>query len=166
MQQEISLLALVDTHPSTHEDLSTCNTVDDAEAFVMFLRDWGYDKKILNQNPVEQMMALFRREGHVFASLDRDQLSAMVDAYKNNVLLFSTYCPQRYNGNMILFTSSETLAASSERWNPYVLGKISVHELPFPHRALMNPAPLSRIGKILAKELEKQTTRPSASNAR
>ena len=57
---------------------------------------------------------------------------------------------------MLLFAATQGEASPpADSWKSYVSGKIAVHEVDCEHVHMMRPAPLAKIGHVLASELDK-----------
>ena len=83
----------------------------------------------------------------------------ILEVYKNNERLSSTFIPRQFKGDLLLFTATERESAPpTERWRPYVSGLIDVHPVACRHGQMTEPGPLAEIGRVLAIELEKQRT--------
>jgi thioesterase domain-containing protein len=77
---------------------------------------------------------------------------------KNNSRLARNFNPQRFDGDILLFAATRGESQpTAERWKPYVNGKIAIHEVDCEHVHMMRPAPLAKIGAVLARELDKQS---------
>ena len=50
-----------------------------------------------------------------------------------------------------------TLKAPADRWQSYVSGRVTVHEVDCQHIQMTQPVPLATIGRVLASEFEKQS---------
>ncbi len=85
----------------------------------------------------------------------RDNLVApsFVAVVDNITKLVGSFVPSTYSGDCILFLPTIDTESSREeilaQWNPYVNGKISVHELSSTHDGLFLPASMAAIGRML-----------------
>ncbi|MCG1019617.1 MULTISPECIES: non-ribosomal peptide synthetase [Burkholderiaceae] len=77
---------------------------------------------------------------------------------ENNVQLVQHFSPRIYSGDMLFFRAAVapnawTQPISPEVWQPYVLGKIEVHDIACQHYDMELPAPTAQIGRILRQKL-------------
>jgi nonribosomal peptide synthetase DhbF len=103
---------------------------------------------------VSNALDILRREGDILANLEQHQINALINVMRHNSRLASEFLPRRFDGNILLFTASQSEASpSADRWKPYVSGQIAVHEVDCKHIQMMQPVPLASIGAVLAREL-------------
>jgi nonribosomal peptide synthetase DhbF len=96
---------------------------------------------------------ILRREGDILSNLEEHQINALINVMRHNSRLASEFLPRRFDGNILLFTASQSEASpSADRWKPYVSGQIAVHEVDCKHIQMMQPVPLASIGAVLARE--------------
>jgi nonribosomal peptide synthetase DhbF len=104
---------------------------------------------------------ILRREGDALSMLDEQHYEAIKAIYKNNISLMTTFVPQRFDGDILLFVATEGEAKPPhEIWSPFVSGRIKVHRIDCTHEAMMDPLPAAKIGNRLSTELDKQRTTP------
>src|SRR5262249_14960455 len=63
-------------------------------------------------------------------------LETIIENFENNISLLNAFIPQRYDGDLLLFTatdSGEDIASRLEAWTPYVSGEIEVHPIASRH---------------------------------
>ncbi len=91
--------------------------------------------------------------------LDGAPIEALVESIQNDVSIMNTFIPQRYDGDLLLFTSTDSgsdAATRPEAWIPYISGEIEVHPVAGRHRDMLTNRELSaQIGRVLASKLEK-----------
>ncbi|MFI5015716.1 MAG: AMP-binding protein [Hyphomicrobiales bacterium] len=154
--QEIKLLALLDSYPSQATSLSQTGDrePDDNELFLGMIEQLGYDRTALGDNPRRNTLEILQRERHIFSSLEEHQFAAMLDAIRNSIRLARKFLPQRFDGDISFFRAvNDDINATGEAWRPYVGGQIKVHQIPCDHARMMDPAPQAQIGALLATEL-------------
>jgi pristinamycin I synthase-3/4 len=155
--ETVALLAVLDSYPIEtppipHDEFA----FDDEKLLADQLRALGYyggDEPLQISGALE----ILRKAGDILSNLEEHQISAIIKVMKSNSRLARNFRPQRFAGDMLLFAA--TLgedAPAPERWAPYVGGKIIVHEVDCEHVHMLRPAPLTKIGAVLARELEKQ----------
>jgi len=65
--------------------------------------------------------------------------------------------PQRFNGDLSLFVAMENQSKPPvDNWRAYVGGQIKVHPIDCAHDNMMDPIPAAKIGKVLARELNRE----------
>jgi thioesterase domain-containing protein len=104
-------------------------------------------------------MAVLRERGDVFASLEKDQLVAVYQAYESALRTVASYVPTGpVPGDLVFFTAQQGRtadAATAESWQPYVGGTIEDHPLDVEHHSLMEtPAAVAAIGAVLNAKLK------------
>src|SRR5262249_3223554 len=130
---------------------------DDNQLLADQLRALGYyggDEPLQISGALE----ILRKAGDILSNLEEHQISAIIEVMKSNSRLARNFRPQHFAGDMLLFAA--TVGGdppAPERWAPYVGGKIVVHEVDSEHVHMLQPAPLAKIGAVLARELEKQS---------
>jgi thioesterase domain-containing protein len=103
-------------------------------------------------------LSILRQERDLLSSLDEQQVSAIIEAFKHNSKLSRDFHPERFDGELLLFAATQELSACSiERWQPFVTGKIVVHEIDCQHLHMMRPTALAKIGPVLASALEQRS---------
>jgi thioesterase domain-containing protein len=99
------------------------------------------------------------REGHVLSPLAGQDYEAVKNACENNTRIISTFSPERFEGNVLLFVAANSHAEPPiGSWKPYIDGYMQVHEIDCTHDSIMDALPAGKIGKLLATELDKHRT--------
>jgi nucleotide-binding universal stress UspA family protein len=65
-------------------------------------------------------------------SLGDFPLDALVENTQFSISVLSTFIPQRYEGDLLLFTATDSegnAATRPEAWRPYISGEIEVHQV-------------------------------------
>jgi nonribosomal peptide synthetase DhbF len=141
--EEVSLLALLDSYPLQSES-SQLN--EDSEIF-------AHQVAI---NPIRNLLDVLRREG--LSTLKEHQYEAIMDTFKNNTRLVSTFLPQKFRGDVLLFVATDSeIKPPVGAWRAYVGREIRVHPIGCAHDNMMDPIPAAKIGAVLAKELEQES---------
>jgi thioesterase domain-containing protein len=152
------LLAVLDGYPI--EDcgqLQRDESFDDGRFLADQLKALGYYS---GDKPLEIVNALsiLRQEKDLLSSLNEDQVAAIIEAFKHNGKLVGSFHPQRFDGDLLLFAAMQGQALrSADRWQPYVNGKIVVHEIDCQHLHMMRQTTLAKIGPVLASALQQQS---------
>jgi thioesterase domain-containing protein len=87
---------------------------------------------------------------------DRDQLSALVTVFQNNVQIMESAMTRVFRGDLLYFTATLNRPDSNPTPNPwceYVEGWIDNHDVHVEHRDLMQESALSSIGPTLDGKL-------------
>jgi nonribosomal peptide synthetase DhbF len=144
--ESVSLLALLDSYPVRPEN-PRGSFGDDDEIF----------SSQVALNPIMNLLDVLRREG--LTTLKEHHYEAIMDTFKNNTRLMSTFVPDRFQGDVLLFVAMQTeVKPPIDHWRSYVSGAIKVHPIDCAHDNMMDPAPAEKIGNMLASELGKQPT--------
>ncbi len=146
--ENVSLLALLDSYPIVLESLLNSGGYDECESEV--------SEKIA-QDTVRRMLENLDSDARRLAASAGHDYEAMTNACRHNMTTLRTFSPARYEGDVMLFVAKETHAAPPVGlWKPYVSGMVHVHELDCAHDSMMGPVPAAKIAAALARELEKQ----------
>ena len=144
--EEVALLALLDSYPVQHESMQ--GGFDDDEN----------PSRQVAINPIMNLLDVLRREG--LSTLKEHHYEAIMDTFKNNTRLMSSFSPQRFRGGMSLFVATVSEAKPPiNAWRRHVTGEIKVLPVDCAHDNMMDPGPAERIGSVIAAELGQQ---PSA----
>jgi amino acid adenylation domain-containing protein len=157
--EQVALLALLDAYPSDKE--SHRHPLDEQEIIAAYLQQLGYDPAILGEEPLQlsTVKELLQREGRLPADFEDRHLAAFVEIRKNTGRLGATFIPLLFNGDLLLFTATQSeLAARTEHWRPHVSGQINIHPIACRHEHMTQPGPIAEVGRVLAIELEKRRT--------
>ena len=134
--QEVAVLALLDSYP-----------------LEVFPSDWDATAR-----PLQEMMDALRREGHWVSGFSEDHFRDIVEAYYNNIRIVKKFAPQRFHGDVLLFTSTSVENISPlEAWKPYVSGEIKIVQTECDHDAMLNSPAAAKIGIVLTAELDKHS---------
>jgi thioesterase domain-containing protein len=134
----VSLLALIDSYPMNHDE-----------------------SLVLDERNADDILSdLTRTIGSQNAALlNKDQLSAILNAMNQSLQLRARFSPTSYDGDMLFFEASLGRRARAVRcWDRYVTGRIQVHGVQSTHARMMEARPLATIGKVLAVELNKRNS--------
>ncbi|MCX4993665.1 amino acid adenylation domain-containing protein [Streptomyces sp. NBC_00568] len=104
----------------------------------------------------ERAIEAARADGSIMANLGEGNIQAVADILTNNTKIARQFVPQRYRGDMLLFTS--TLDHSKgwptpSRWQHYVTGEVETHDVDCSHAHMTKPAPLAEIGLVVSERL-------------
>jgi nonribosomal peptide synthetase DhbF len=145
--EEVALLALLDSYPPVVEQTAVCATRD--QILSNICRHLGYEA---GDKPVDTA-SLIEFTGRV----GDYPLEAMVEDVQNSISVMNSFIPQGYDGDLILFTASDSDGrgvSGAEAWRPYISGEIEVHAVACRHwDMLAYREPSARIGQVLAARL-------------
>jgi thioesterase domain-containing protein len=162
--ESVALLAVLDTYPSSGDGEPQNRNVDDGKLLADQLKALGYYH---GDEPLQVSSALdiLRQAGDLLSNLEEHQVTAVLQAMRDNSRLANNFRPQRFDGDMLLFVATQDEASPpADSWKSYVSGKIAVHEIDCEHVQMMQPAPLAKISRVLASELDRQS--PPAGQSR
>jgi thioesterase domain-containing protein len=144
---EVALLALLDSYPPVIQQTPVRVTRDQILSDVC--RYLAYNT---GDEPLDTagLIEFSRRLGDY-------PLDAMVDDIQNSASVMNTFIPQRYDGDLLLFTATDSAgnaAGGAESWRPYISGEVKVHPVACRHwDMLAYREPSARIGQVLAARL-------------
>jgi thioesterase domain-containing protein len=156
--ESVGLLAALDGYP-IEGYVPPQNELDreDEKLLADQLRALGYYR---GEKPLAISSArdILRKEGDLLSNLEEHQIASVLQVMRQNSSLARQFRPRRFVGDLLLFAAMRGEAPPTpERWDPYVSGKIMVHEIECEHVHMMRPVPLTKIGAVLARELDKQS---------
>ncbi len=155
--EKVALLVLLDSYPIDSEIPLTIP--GDREIIIAQLEALGYDPAGFSEQPLNlsDIKKRLRREGEVLFDLEDHHLSAMLAIYRNNVRLAGNFVPAKFDGDILLFTSTEEeINPPTEAWRRYVTGQIVVHPVVCRHAQMIRPLPMADISRVVATELERR----------
>jgi nonribosomal peptide synthetase DhbF len=148
MDQEVGLLALLDSYPVAREAAARGHADREHEAVFAGVADAS----------IHTLLETLRREGDSLLALNEHHYQAIHDVYSNNVRLMTGFLPQRFRGDLLLFVATQGDAKPPHNvWNRYVTGRVKVHRIDCAHETMMEPLPAAKIGSALATELDRRT---------
>jgi amino acid adenylation domain-containing protein len=162
--ESVALLAVLDTYPSSGDGEPQGENVDDGKLLADQLKALGYYR---GDEPLQVSGALdiLRQAGDLLSNLEEHQVTAILQVMKHNIRLATSFRPQRFDGDMLLFVATQDDGSPpTDSWKSYVGGRIAIHEVDCEHVQMMQPAPLAKISRVLASELDKQS--PPAGQSR
>jgi nonribosomal peptide synthetase DhbF len=149
MGEEVSLLALLDSYPPNGE--MPLNG-DDSERYEESL-------SAMHDGSLRAMLKGLSRDGHVLTPLAEGDYQAVKDAFAQNARIVSTFSPDRFDGDILLFVAAtRDTEPPIDTWRAHVDGRMHVHAIDCTHDAMMDAEPAEQIGKIVAAQLDNQQT--------
>src|SRR5262249_18599392 len=143
-----------DSYPSNGAPHASGLERDDNEFYLGLIAPFGYDLSALGDDPVRNTLEILRHEGQTDPALNESCLADLLDVFRNNWRLACNFVPKQFDGDMLFLSAEETLGGSPTRkWAPHVNGQITVHWIACTHHQMMAPAPLAKIGRTIAEEL-------------
>ncbi|MBB5935251.1 amino acid adenylation domain-containing protein [Streptomyces zagrosensis] len=112
--------------------------------------------------PAEEELAadLSRDTGLPVHLLEGRASFPLLDIFRNDLELMQKFTPERYAGDMLLFTADLAIpgyqrdpAHTPQAWHPYVGGLLDVHHVQAQHYHLMRPEHVASIGPVVAAAL-------------
>jgi nonribosomal peptide synthetase DhbF len=167
--EQVALLGILDAYPVAGTLPESIMDEWDAIDFLIAVVDGAAPsvRGLPLESAIAHAMELFHRLGSPLAILDEHHIAAITGILNNNVRMMSTFVPDRFYGDMVLFTAVEDMSGEApepERWRNHVDGAIEVHPIASKHRQMTQPAPLAQIGAILAAKLQAGTANPAHSH--
>jgi thioesterase domain-containing protein len=147
MQEEVSLLALLDSYPLEPGERARDDNEESERALL----------SAMTSGTLHGMLDGLGRVGHSVIQLTGADYEAVRNACESNIRISNTFAPKRFDGDLLLFVAGRSQPAPPvAAWEPYVDGRIHVHKINCTHDAIMNAQPAEIIGKVLTKELGRQ----------
>jgi thioesterase domain-containing protein len=152
------LLALLDSYPSNgNGHVKNGGALDEGKLLADQLKALGYyggDEPL----SISGALNILRSERDILSNLDEHQVSAIIQVMKESSRLAGNFSPQRFDGDMLLFTAmKDNGSPPTDSWKSYVGGKLVVHQIDCQHIQMMRPDALAKIGSVLASEFHKQS---------
>jgi thioesterase domain-containing protein len=142
--REVGMLALLDSYPILHQ------VTPESEGKVEQARFAG-----IGESPLRSYLEALRAEGHIVSTLDERHYRAIAESTRRHALLMRTFSPKRFDGDVLLFTSTEGPGEPPvESWRPYVTGRIKIHKVDCTHEGMTDAAAAASIGRLLAPEFK------------
>jgi amino acid adenylation domain-containing protein len=149
-QEEVGLLALLDSYPRLEDELPVFNDYDDLREFAALfgIKPDHFQDRAMD---IATLIQVARDEKHLLGSLKVELVERMMRVFKNNVLLAYGFRPGRFSGDMLFFAATEHqhLSGAPLAWSKHVSGEIEVHPINCSHAQMTVPPNLAAIGKIL-----------------
>lgn len=144
--EPVALLAVLDAYPPVTQQPAVRETRDQIlSSIFQFL---GYDMEDESLD-TSNLIELYNEIGEYYP------LDAIIEEIQNTDSVLETFTPQHYDGNLLLFTASDS-RMKPEAWRPYISGEITVNPIPCRHNdMLIHREPASQIGHVILAELKK-----------
>jgi thioesterase domain-containing protein len=156
---EVGLLANLDSFPRTGVE----DDRDEQSMFAWLLEGIGHHRSEYGERDlvVGDIMDALRRDNSPLARMGEDRMRRMIALMAHHQGLNTRYKPRSYDGTMQLFLAEQSGwgdAGKDEKeglWQPYFDGPLRLHRIDCNHDDILNPGPLSKIGPIVAAELDR-----------
>ncbi|WP_116209721.1 non-ribosomal peptide synthetase [Streptomyces olivoreticuli] len=165
--EEVALLVMLDTYVRAEQSVQGVPEGGEQQIFGLLLDAAGYRPEDLEGKDLTRDVVadLLRRTNLLPPEILEDNaLTAMIDAYSHNIGLQRKFTPERFDGDLLLFTAATSdtgPTVSAKDWEPYVAGTVTAHPIVGEHHHLMRPQSLSHIGPILRAALDRTTQNSS-----
>jgi amino acid adenylation domain-containing protein len=151
--ESVELLALMDSYPMNSLD------PDEHVPVGLLLDDLGFAPApgdCYDRDDLDAAVDRVHAAGGPLATLDREQLQAMYDSYRNALRISRQHRPRPYDGNLVFFRAAQ--GGPQERppatvWRSFVTGDIDEHIVDCGHTEMTRPGPLARISAVLTDRL-------------
>jgi thioesterase domain-containing protein len=158
--QQVALLALVSATPSnTPPDGRRIATPGDlAVSERQLLRDVlnGFDVDLpdLDGQELDQptTLAVIRAQSGPAGGLAEDSILALIRVLRNNIWMSVGFVPDVFQGSLLYFASTID-GVPAARWEPYLTGRIEVHEVAARHDHMTHATAVARIGRVIGARL-------------
>jgi thioesterase domain-containing protein len=158
--EEVELLALMDAHPVTPQEAAQPRS--DRDIMEMLIGDPGDDAAgslpagFFDRFDADAVVRVLRQRDAVLAGFAEAEVEALVRAAVNHSEIMRAYRPQRFAGDLVLFTASRTDTGTSPAgpgWSDYVEGEIDNYAIESTHLQMTSAEPLAEIGRVLSRKL-------------
>jgi len=115
--------------------------------------------------PIEALRAKLRQPGSSLAEFDEARLTRLTTMALHSMRIYRGAVHECFDGDLLFFHALKRSAEAPdcEGWRPYVAGTIERIDIDSTHSGMSQPAPLSHIGRALARRLgAPNTTRSPA----
>ncbi|WP_098898678.1 amino acid adenylation domain-containing protein [Streptomyces sp. st77] len=155
---EVGLLANLDSYPRTGVE----DDRDEQSMFAWLLEGIGHHRSEYGDRDlvVGDIMDALRRDNSPLARMGEERMKRMIALMSHHQGLNTRYRPEEYDGTMQLFLAErsgwgDTDTPKEELWRPYFGGPLVTHGIDCDHDDILGPGPLSKIGPIVAAELDR-----------
>ncbi|MFE3380447.1 thioesterase domain-containing protein [Streptomyces anulatus] len=172
---QVPLLVVMDGYPDPAARTADAGTRVDAEQIIGhqevldgLLEFLGVPPRPEGEEPLDFQGAieLARAEGSAMANLGEENIQSIADVLTNNVNIGRSFVPGTYQGDLLLFTSTEDQPdgrPTAAAWNPHVTGALDVHELRCAHSQMTQPVPLAEVGRVVSARLARPAAKGQSS---
>jgi amino acid adenylation domain-containing protein len=105
-------------------------------------------------------LAEFAQNEGTRSIISEDVISGLRKVMINAALLVKTYKPGVFNGDLLLFLSTdsppglETKEKAAGVWKPHIQGQVAVHPVDSEHKEMLRSQPLSQIGRVISEKIQ------------
>ncbi|WP_370964015.1 amino acid adenylation domain-containing protein [Amycolatopsis sp. cg9] len=146
--EEVGLLAMLDGYPPSGPATAP------ADPLAALLASLGHD--VPDDVDAARVRSILLAEDSPLAALAPAVVDALPGVFAHNSALARGHRPDGFPGDVLFFRATEGKHADSPRpssWEPYVAGRLTVHDVAVRHGELTTPAALAQIGPEVARRL-------------
>ncbi len=158
--EQVALLALMDAYPLA--GLLPAEPASWAEVLAVLLAKpaatvetgWG---ELPAASAPDDVAAIVREHNPVLAPLAVHEITGLTGAVANHLAIGRGFVPASFDGDVVFFRAMAGKpegAPTVDLWQPYVAGRMVVHDVDCAHLEMADPAPLAEIGRVLASILK------------
>ena len=168
--EPVASLTLLDGYPRRPDEQQEQTGWTDQDLLTIFLRDLSDApvEFVDERFPVPALKHRLAQVEHGLAALDDDVIGAILTAFRESPRLMASFRPRAVQGDLLFFRATlreeGDAMPTPEAWQPYVQGRIAIHDIPCRHERMIHPDALTTIGPILATALDQADERLSSSN--
>ncbi|MFI9722635.1 amino acid adenylation domain-containing protein [Streptomyces sp. NPDC052396] len=168
---EVALLVMLDTYVRAEQSVQGVPEEGEQQIFGLLLDAAGYrPEDLAGKDLTREVVADLLRRTNLLPPeiLEDSALTGMIDAYSHNIGLQRKFTPERFDGDLLLFTAATSdtgPTVTAKDWEPYVAGTVTAHPIAGEHHHLMRPQSLSHIGPILRAALDQTAQNSSTSRS-
>jgi amino acid adenylation domain-containing protein len=167
--ERVELLAVLDAYPGS--GASDGHQPDEPELLAALADFVGADPGTRADTAMDRTRAVttLRREGSPLAGLDTATIDAVIRVFLNNARLMRDFTPAPFDGDLLLFVAASgrsSVAARGQAWRPYLTGLLEVHEIPYRHRDMAQPASLAKVSEVIRDRIAGPAGKSLATNDR
>ena len=157
--EPVALLVLMDAYPPGD---TPWQPPQHGDIFAQALTFLGYEAPRRRDGaPLDPatVWRVLRQSGGTLADvIGPHTIEALERVWDNNVRLVSGFAPQRFDGDILIFTAdlgrAPDASAAADAWDRYVTGRVEVHPVECTHQDMTDPQAIAEIGRVIADRLD------------
>jgi thioesterase domain-containing protein len=151
--EEVALLALLDAYPVIPDPAATPLAGDNPETLAELLVSLG--GRVDGPVTRDDLDRLAAREDGPLHGFPAAAVTVLPDVFAGNGNALLRHWTGQFDGDLLLFTAADDLSPGDPAaWHEHITRSVHVQPISCRHGDMLQPAPLSVIGPILAEHLQ------------
>ena len=151
--EEVALLTVLDAYPVISDPAATPLAGDNPETLAKLLVSLG--GRVDGPVTRDDLDRLAAREDGPLHGFPAAAITALPDVFAGNGNALLRHRTGQFDGNLLLFTAADDPSpADPAAWHGHITGSVHVQPIACRHGDMLQPAPLSVLGPILAEHLQ------------